>query len=172
MKVLVLGGGPTGEHFVGALRRFDEDAELTLVESRLVGGECSYYACMPTKTMLRAAEISATLDRSPGFEPQRPDIERVWWWRDQVTSNWDDTGQLDFSSGKIDVRCSDPQVFFRFGCARSALPKIGDGRVFAEQIINSRRRRLRIEPEVERRMRLRIDINEPDALARAGQRRT
>ena len=50
VKVVVLGGGSTGEHFVGALRRFDDEAQITLVESRLVGGECSYFACMPTKT--------------------------------------------------------------------------------------------------------------------------
>ena len=55
LKVVVLGGGSSGEHFVGALRRLDDDAELTLVERRLVGGECSYWACMPTKTMLRGA---------------------------------------------------------------------------------------------------------------------
>jgi len=58
VRVVVLGGGSTGEHFVGALRRLDAEAEITLVERRLVGGECSYYACMPTKTMLRAAELS------------------------------------------------------------------------------------------------------------------
>ena len=69
MKVVVLGGGSTGEHFVGALRRLDDDAEMTLVESRLVGGECSYFACMPTKTMLRAAELSSSLDRAPGLAP-------------------------------------------------------------------------------------------------------
>ncbi|MGD0714334.1 MAG: hypothetical protein ABSB24_09155 [Gaiellaceae bacterium] len=46
MKVVVLGGGSTGEHFVGALRRLDGAVELTLVESRLVGGEGSYFACM------------------------------------------------------------------------------------------------------------------------------
>ena len=57
MKVLVLGGGSTGEHFVGALRRLDDDCEITLVESRLVGGECSYYACMPSKALLRTAAI-------------------------------------------------------------------------------------------------------------------
>ena len=78
MKVVVLGGGSTGEHFAGALRRLDADAEITLVESRLVGGECSYYACMPTKTMLRAVELSSSLDRAPGFEPERPEAEGVW----------------------------------------------------------------------------------------------
>src|SRR5437764_10246877 len=94
MKVLVLGGGSTGEHFVGALRRLDGDVELTLVECRLVGGECSYFACMPTKAMLRAAELSSSLERAPGMRPQRPDADGVWSWRDWMTSDWDDSGQL------------------------------------------------------------------------------
>ena len=96
MKVVVLGGGSTGEHFVGALRRFDDEAQITLVESRLVGGECSYFACMPTKTMTRATELAASLDRSPGLEPEELETERVWWWRDQVTNDWDDSGQLHY----------------------------------------------------------------------------
>jgi pyruvate/2-oxoglutarate dehydrogenase complex dihydrolipoamide dehydrogenase (E3) component len=96
VKVVVLGGGSTGEHFVGALRRFDDEAQITLVESRLVGGECSYFACMPTKTMLRATELASSLDRAPGLQPERPEAEGVWWWRDQVTNNWDDFGQLHY----------------------------------------------------------------------------
>ena len=103
MKVVVLGGGSTGEHFVGALRRHDDDAEITLVESRLVGGECSYYACMPTKTMLRAVELSSSLDRAPGLAPERPEAEGVWSWRDAVTSNWDDKDQLKWLEGQ---RCA------------------------------------------------------------------
>ncbi len=103
MHVVVLGGGSTGEHFVGALRRLDNDVELTLVESRLVGGECSYFACMPTKTMLRATELSASLDRAPGLAPERPDPAGVWSWRDWVTSDWDDSGQLDWLEGQ---RCA------------------------------------------------------------------
>src|SRR5438445_10280363 len=86
MRVVVLGGGSTGEHFVGALRRLDATAEITLVERRLVGGECSYYACMPTKTMLRAAELSSSLDRAPGLAPERPAPDGVWSWRDGVTA--------------------------------------------------------------------------------------
>src|SRR5205807_1423464 len=100
MRVVVLGGGSTGEHFVGALRRLDASAELTLVERRLVGGECSYYACMPTKTMLRSAELSSSLDRAPGMQPERPNAEGVWSWRDWVTSNWDDSGQLEWLEGQ------------------------------------------------------------------------
>jgi len=96
VKVVVLGGGSTGEHFVGALRRLDSDAEVTLVESRLVGGECSYFACMPTKTMLRATELAASLDRAPGLSPASPDPAGVWEWRDWMTSDWDDSGQLHY----------------------------------------------------------------------------
>ena len=96
MRVVVLGGGSTGEHFVGALRRLDEDVEITLVESRLVGGECSYFACMPTKTMLRATELASALDRAPGMAPEQPDAAGVWSWRDWMTSDWDDSGQLDW----------------------------------------------------------------------------
>lgn len=96
MKVVVLGGGSTGEHFVGALRRFDDEAQITLVESRLVGGECSYFACMPTKTMLRATELGASLERAPGLHGERPDPEGVWSWRDWMTSDWDDAGQLHY----------------------------------------------------------------------------
>jgi len=72
VKVLVLGGGSTGEHFVGALRRLDAEAEITLVESRLVGGERSYFACLPTKARLPAAELSSSPDRAPGPAPGSP----------------------------------------------------------------------------------------------------
>ncbi|HZD87181.1 MAG TPA: NAD(P)/FAD-dependent oxidoreductase [Gaiellaceae bacterium] len=96
MRIVVLGGGSTGEHFVGALRRLDGEAEVTLVERRLVGGECSYYACMPTKTMLRATELSASLARAPGLAPERPEADGVWSWRDWMTSGWSDEGELRY----------------------------------------------------------------------------
>jgi pyruvate/2-oxoglutarate dehydrogenase complex dihydrolipoamide dehydrogenase (E3) component len=96
VKVVVLGGGSTGEHFVGALRRFGDASDITLVESRLVGGECSYFACMPTKTLLRTTELSSSLDRAPGLGPERPEQEGVWAWRDAVTNDWDDSGQLEY----------------------------------------------------------------------------
>src|SRR5262249_46059927 len=96
VKVVVLGGGSTGEHFVGALRRFDDEAQITLVESRLVGGECSYFACMPTKTMLPTTELGSALQRTPGFHGERPEADGVWSWRDWMTSDWDDAGQLHY----------------------------------------------------------------------------
>jgi dihydrolipoamide dehydrogenase len=96
VRVVVLGGGSTGEHFVGALRRLDPDAEIVLVEQRLVGGECSYFACMPTKTLLRAAELASSLERAPGLAPERPDPAGVWTWRDGVTDGGNDSGQLHY----------------------------------------------------------------------------
>src|SRR5437868_2206975 len=101
MKVLVLGGGSTGEHFVGALRRLDDDVELTLVERRLVGGECSYWACMPTKTMLRAVELVAATLIAPGLRPAGLDVPATLRWRDVVAER-DDTSQAAWLA---DRRC-------------------------------------------------------------------
>ena len=96
MKVVVLGGGSTGEHFVGALRRYDDEAQITLVESQLAGGECSYFACMPTKTMLRVTELGSALERAPGLHGEQLDTGGVWSWRDAITDDWDDSGQLHY----------------------------------------------------------------------------
>jgi pyruvate/2-oxoglutarate dehydrogenase complex dihydrolipoamide dehydrogenase (E3) component len=96
VRIVVLGGGSTGEHFVGALRRLDADAEVTLVERRLVGGECSYWACMPTKTMLRAPEIRAEAERSWGaLDPGPLNAEAVFAWRDVVAER-DDSSQVEW----------------------------------------------------------------------------
>jgi pyruvate/2-oxoglutarate dehydrogenase complex dihydrolipoamide dehydrogenase (E3) component len=96
MHVVVLGGGSSGEHFVGALRRLDHDAEITVVERRLVGGECSYWACMPTKTMLRATDIVAEAGRSYGAVTGATlDPARVFAWRDQVAER-DDSSQVEW----------------------------------------------------------------------------
>jgi pyruvate/2-oxoglutarate dehydrogenase complex dihydrolipoamide dehydrogenase (E3) component len=94
VHVVVLGGGSSGEHFVGALRRLDGDAKMTVVERRLVGGECSYWACMPTKTMLRAPELLAAAHRSHGaISGGELDVQRVFAWRDQVAER-DDSSQV------------------------------------------------------------------------------
>src|SRR5207302_4249671 len=55
--VVVLGGGSSAEAFVAALRRHDTGSRVTLIERELVGGECTYWACMPSKTLLRATEL-------------------------------------------------------------------------------------------------------------------
>jgi pyruvate/2-oxoglutarate dehydrogenase complex dihydrolipoamide dehydrogenase (E3) component len=94
--VVVLGGGSSGEHFVGALRRLDSESQVTVVERRLVGGECSYWACMPTKTMLRAPELLAAARHSEGaIVGGQLDAQRVFAWRDTVAER-DDSSQVEW----------------------------------------------------------------------------
>ena len=102
-RVVVLGGGSTGEHFVGALRRLDSKASITLVERRLVGGECSYWACMPTKAMLRPTEVVASARLAPGAAEAvngSIDAARVFWHRDETASRRDDSGQARWLEGQ------------------------------------------------------------------------
>jgi len=90
--VVVLGGGASGEAFIAALRRFDEKIRITLVESELVGGECSYWACIPSKTLLRPVEIAFRARAAHGVTATI-DPEGIFWWRDQNAGK-DDTSQV------------------------------------------------------------------------------
>jgi pyruvate/2-oxoglutarate dehydrogenase complex dihydrolipoamide dehydrogenase (E3) component len=96
--VVVLGGGVAGEAFVAALRRLDPDVPITLVEQELVGGECSYWACIPSKTLLRPLEIVYRARLAPGAAEAvsgKVDPKHVFWWRDQVAGK-DDTSQAEW----------------------------------------------------------------------------
>jgi pyruvate/2-oxoglutarate dehydrogenase complex dihydrolipoamide dehydrogenase (E3) component len=97
--VVVLGAGSTGEAFAAALRRLDPDVPIAVVERELVGGECSYFACMPTKALLRPEEALAAARLAPGAAEAvtgELDAARLFWHRDQVTNGWDDAGQARF----------------------------------------------------------------------------
>jgi pyruvate/2-oxoglutarate dehydrogenase complex dihydrolipoamide dehydrogenase (E3) component len=73
---------------------------VTVVERRLVGGECSYWACMPTKTMLRAPELAAAARHSQGaLEPGKLDPQKIFAWRDVVAER-DDSSQVDWLDGQ------------------------------------------------------------------------
>jgi pyruvate/2-oxoglutarate dehydrogenase complex dihydrolipoamide dehydrogenase (E3) component len=92
-RVVVLGAGSAGEHFVGALRRLDDEVEIAVVEHGLAGGECSYYACLPTKTLLRPGEALAGAQHAPGAAEAVTgalDRAQVWGWRDFVTDGRSD----------------------------------------------------------------------------------
>ena len=62
---VVIGAGPAGEVIAGRLA--DADLDVALVEPELVGGECSFWACMPSKALLRPAELLAEVRRVPGL---------------------------------------------------------------------------------------------------------
>ncbi len=90
--VVVLGAGPAGE--VAAGRLGEAGLDVALVESHLVGGECSYYACMPSKALLRPGELAAEVRRVPGLTVTGPDPAAVLARRDEVIHELDDVSQL------------------------------------------------------------------------------
>lgn len=96
--VVVIGGGAVGEN--AADRASRTGLSVALVESELVGGECSYWACMPSKVLLRAGAVRALVRETPGLQdPGPPDIPAVLARRDEITSGWDDTGQVSWVEG-------------------------------------------------------------------------
>ncbi|TDB91438.1 NAD(P)/FAD-dependent oxidoreductase [Actinomadura sp. 7K534] len=102
VDVVVIGLGPGGEDAAGRLA--EAGLSVAAVESRLVGGECPYYACVPTKMMVRAAGLLAEGGRVPGMAGDasiRPDwapvAARI---RDEATDSWDDKVAADRLTGK------------------------------------------------------------------------
>ncbi|MDQ2630808.1 MAG: FAD-dependent oxidoreductase, partial [Actinomycetota bacterium] len=91
---IVLGAGPSGEVCAGRLA--DAGWGVAIVERDLVGGECSYYACMPSKALLRPADVLAEAKRIPGVPTGLGDLEpqAVLDRRDEVIHDEDDSGQL------------------------------------------------------------------------------
>jgi pyruvate/2-oxoglutarate dehydrogenase complex dihydrolipoamide dehydrogenase (E3) component len=92
--VIVIGGGPAGEVAVGRLAA--GGLSVALVERELVGGECSYWGCIPSKTLLRPGDVLAAARRVPGALEAvngRIDASAAFAQRDYMTSNWTDDGQ-------------------------------------------------------------------------------
>src|SRR5680860_732841 len=99
--VVVLGAGPAGE--VAAGRLADGGLSVALVEPHLVGGECSFYACMPSKALLRPGEVLAEARRVPGAaEAVTGDVDAaaVLARRDEVVHDLDDSAQLAWLEDK------------------------------------------------------------------------
>ncbi|WP_446041016.1 dihydrolipoyl dehydrogenase family protein [Streptomyces sp. SID1121] len=98
--VVVLGAGPVGENVADRARA--AGLRTAVVESELVGGECSYWACMPSKALLRPAIAQAEARKLPGLSEsvRGPlDAAAVLARRDDFTSHWKDDGQVGWIDG-------------------------------------------------------------------------
>ena len=96
VDVVVVGGGPAGEVVAG--RCADRGLDTVLVERELVGGECSYWGCIPSKTLIRPGDVRAATRRAPGAASSLGpvDVPAVLARRDYMTSSWNDRGQEDW----------------------------------------------------------------------------
>jgi pyruvate/2-oxoglutarate dehydrogenase complex dihydrolipoamide dehydrogenase (E3) component len=96
----VIGAGSTGENIADIVVRGGLTA--VLVESELVGGECSYWACMPSKALLRGTEVLAEardVDGAKQAVTGEQDVAATLARRDSFTSHWDDSGQVTWVEG-------------------------------------------------------------------------
>jgi pyruvate/2-oxoglutarate dehydrogenase complex dihydrolipoamide dehydrogenase (E3) component len=105
--VVVIGAGPAGEHAAGRLA--GSGLRVAIVERELVGGECSYWGCIPSKTLIRPGDVLAAARRAPGAAEAVTgplDVSAAFAQRDYMTSGWHDDGQARWleSSGIALIR--------------------------------------------------------------------
>ncbi|MET8155432.1 NAD(P)/FAD-dependent oxidoreductase [Sphaerisporangium sp. NPDC005289] len=95
--VIVIGAGPAGENAAGRAGR--GGLSVAIVEGDLAGGECAYWACVPSKALLRPVELAAEVRRMPGLEVGPIDAGAVLARRDEAVSHYDDAGQVRWIEG-------------------------------------------------------------------------
>lgn len=98
--LIVIGAGAVGENVADYAKR--KGLTVALVEGELVGGECSYWACMPSKALLRSTAVvraARAVDGAAQAVTGDVDVAAVLRRRDSFTSGWDDSGQADWVSG-------------------------------------------------------------------------
>jgi dihydrolipoamide dehydrogenase len=91
-EVVVIGAGPGGE--VVAERTAAAGLETALVERELIGGECAYWACIPSKTLLRPGEVRQEAEKAAGVSSSRPSFDEVAAYRDYMIRELDDAAQV------------------------------------------------------------------------------
>src|SRR5580765_5265364 len=92
VDVVVIGAGAPGEVIAGRLG--EAGVEVAIVEERLVGGECSFFACMPSKALLRPLAVAAEARRGPGVATGGLEVDAVLARRDEVVHGLDDSTQV------------------------------------------------------------------------------
>ncbi len=90
--VVVIGAGAPGEVIAGRLG--ENGVSVAIVEERLVGGECSFFACMPSKALLRPGDLEAEARRVPGVPVGELDVQAVLARRDEVVHDLDDASMV------------------------------------------------------------------------------